>query len=296
MRTLIISLLLTLMATCPAFAGGTITIAHADWSSSIASATLLQAVLQAKTGRTVNLVQTDAEGMWRMVAEGKADTMLSAWLPDTHDTYFAKYHNELKDLGPNLEGTRIGIVVPNMTEGRYTAGTGLRNRPYLTTRSIPELADNAAKYKHRIVGIEPGAGIMLKTQQAIKAYGLDKTFRLVPGDEQTMVDELADALGHQRWVAVTGWMPHWCFAQWDLKFLDDPKKIFGQTGHINTMVRKGLEKDDPEAYAVLDKFHWSLDEINLLMLWMQTDGGRFPYEKALRWMRTHPKRVQSWLP
>jgi glycine betaine/proline transport system substrate-binding protein len=295
MRTLIISFLLTLAAACPALAGGTITIAHADWSSSIASSTLLQAVLQEKLGRTVDLVETDAEGMWKMVAEGKADAMLSAWLPDTQERYLAAYKDKILDLGPNLEGTRIGLVVPNMTSGRLTTGTGLRNRPYLTTRTIPELADDAEKYKNRIVGIEPGAGIMLKARQALEEYGLKKDFRLVAGSEVSMVAELSHAVRHQRWVVVTGWVPHWSFARWELKFLDDPKNIFGQTGHINTIVRKGLKEDEPEVCAVLDNFHWSLDEIEQLMLWIQNDDGLFPYDKALRWMRTNPERVRSWL-
>lgn len=297
MRTLIISLLLTLMALCPAQAAQQpVVIAHANWSSAIASATLVKAVLQEKLGRAVTLVETDAQGMWRMVARGEADAMLSAWLPDTHDIYFAKYRDRVRDLGPNLEGTRIGLVVPKVTAGRFTAGTGLRNRPYLTTESIPELRKDAAQYKHRIVGIDPGAGVMNKAEKALKAYGLDKDFRLVPGSEVSMVAELSHAIRHQRWVVVTGWVPHWIFARWELEFLDDPKGVFGATGHISTVVRTGLKTEDPEAYALLDKFHWTPDEMGQLMLWIQNDAGLFPYEKALRWMRTHPARVKSWLP
>jgi glycine betaine/proline transport system substrate-binding protein len=32
-----------------------------------------------------------------------------------------------------------------------------------------------------------------------------------------------------------------------------------------------------------------------LMLWIQDDKGLFPYEKALRWIRTHPEKVTRWL-
>ena len=31
------------------------------------------------------------------------------------------------------------------------------------------------------------------------------------------------------------------------------------------------------------------------MLWNREDQGLFPYEKALRWMNTHPDRVDAWL-
>lgn len=208
MRTIIAILLLALLTAPQALAAQKpIVIAHADWSSSIASATLVKAVLQEKLGRTCKLVPTDAESMWKMVAEGEADVMLSAWLPDTQERYYNKYRNRLDDLGPNLEGTRIGIVVPKITSGRFTAGTGLRNRPYLTTESIPELKKDAAKYKNRIVGIDPGAGVMHKTEEALEAYGLKDKFRLVPGSEVSMVAELSHAIRHQRWVAVTGWVP-----------------------------------------------------------------------------------------
>lgn len=290
-------LILTLVTAVPAGAAERpVRIAYVEWSSAIASANLVKAVLQEKLDRRCELVATDAENMWRMVAEGEADAMLSAWLPDTHDAYYAKYGEAVENLGPNLEGTRIGLVVPKVTSGRYTAGTGLKNRPYLTTESIEDLAADAQKYKNRIVGIDPGAGVMRKTREALAAYGLNGTFRLVPGSEVSMVAELSHAIRQQRWVVVTGWLPHWIFARWDLEFLEDPKGVFGGTGHIATMARKGLAEDDPEAYAVLDAFQWAPDEMGQLMLWIQKDEGLFPYEKALRWMRTRPGRVASWLP
>jgi glycine betaine/proline transport system substrate-binding protein len=31
------------------------------------------------------------------------------------------------------------------------------------------------------------------------------------------------------------------------------------------------------------------------MIWNQADHGMYPYEKAQRWMRTYPERVQEWL-
>jgi len=296
-RAFIIGILLfVLVLPCGAWAKKPLTIAYVEWSSSIASANLVRAVLQEKMHTPCELMVTDAEEMWRVVAEGKADVMLSAWLPDTHDHYYATYGDQLDNLGPNLEGTRIGLVVPKVTMGRFTAGTGIRNRPYLTTETIPGLLEDADKYKHRIIGIDPGAGVMRKTREAMQAYGLEGEFRLVSGSEVSMVAELSHAIRQQRWVVVTGWLPHWIFARWQLEFLEDPKGVFGEGGHISTMARKGLAQDYPEAAKLLDNFAWSPEEMGQLMLWIQENKGLFPYEKALRWIRTHPKRVESWLP
>jgi glycine betaine/proline transport system substrate-binding protein len=296
LRAFIVAFLIVLLTVTAALAEKKpITIVHANWSSSVASATLVKAVLQERLGRKCVLVETDAENMWKMVAEGKADVMLSAWLPDAQKNYYKEYGVKIDDLGPNLEGTKIGLVVPKITAGRFTAGTGIRNRPYIDTESIPELKKQADKYKHRIIGIDSGSGLMHKTKEAIRKYDLTDSFRLISGSEVSMVAELSHAIRHQRWVVVTCWRPHWAFARWNLHFLDDPENVFGKSGYISTLARKGLKDDEPDVYKVLDKFSWTPEEMGQLMLWIQEDEGLFPYEKALRWMGAHPEDVNSWL-
>ncbi len=274
--------------------GKTIRIAHTNWSSSVATANLVKAVFQEKLGTPCELVKLPADKMWAAVAEGRADAMLSAWLPQTHAHYAEQFGGDVVDLGPNLKGTKIGLVVPDVTSGRLTAGTGIRNQPYMDIDSIPELKNHADKFDHRIVGIEPEAGIMRKTGQAMDAYGLEN-FRLVESSEVAVMAELSNAIRHQEWIVITGWLPHWSFARWSLKFLKDPKNVFGDRGHVNTVVRKGLKTDMPEAFGVLDRFFWRPQDVGQLMLWIRESQGRFPYEKALRWMRTHPDKVAEWI-
>ncbi|MFW5936902.1 MAG: glycine betaine ABC transporter substrate-binding protein [Desulfosalsimonas sp.] len=272
-----------------------IRLAHTNWSSSVASANLAKAVFEEKLGIKCELVSMDVDKMWAAVAEGKADATLSAWLPETHANYYERFSDRVVNLGPNLEGTKIGLVVPNVTAGRLTAGTGIRNKPYIDIDSIPELKAHADKFNHRIIGIEPEAGIMRKTREAMEVYGL-ADFRLVESSEISMVAELSNAIRHQNWIVVTGWLPHWIFSRWNLKFLDDPEGIYDESGHISTIVRKGLQADMPRVYQVLDNFFWEPGDVGQLMMWIQEDKGRFPYEKALRWIQTHPDRVDKWLP
>jgi glycine betaine/proline transport system substrate-binding protein len=269
-------------------------LAYVEWSSEIASTNVVKAVLQEKMGYGCEIISMAADEMWEAVATGRVDAMVAAWLPGTHGHYYESVKDQVVDLGPNLEGTQIGLVVPDVTVGRQTAGTGQRNKPYITVDSIPELKDYAGKFRGRIVGIDPEAGIMKKTKEAMEQYGLDN-FRLIEGSEVSMTAELSNAIRKQRWIVVTGWIPHWKFARWTLKFLEDPKNVYGGKEQINTIVRKGLKEDMPEVYTFLDKFHWSPDDMGQLMIWIREDEGMFPYEKALRFMRTHPKVVQSWL-
>jgi glycine betaine/proline transport system substrate-binding protein len=175
--------------------------------------------------------------MWRQVADGKADAFLSAWLLNTHAHFVKRYGPRLDDLGPNLDGTRTGLVVSAVSVGRQTGAAGARTRPYVTVRSIPELEAHGEQFKGRILGIDPEVGIMRATERALKVYHL-KGDRLVPGSEEEMMKALADAIAHQEWIVVTGWSPHWMFGRWSLRFLDDPKHVYGGTGSIHTMAQR----------------------------------------------------------
>lgn len=75
----------------------------------------------------------------------------------------------------------------------------------------------------KIVGIEPGAGIMSATEKAVEEYGLD--YQLQDSSSAAMAASLQKAINNKEWIVVTGWTPHWKFAKWDLKYLDDPKKF-----------------------------------------------------------------------
>jgi glycine betaine/proline transport system substrate-binding protein len=269
-------------------------VAYVDWSSSLASANLICALMREGLGEGCDLVETTAERMWRMVAQSRADVMLSAWLPDTHAHYMRRFGRFLDDLGPNLTGTRTGLVVPAVSTGRQTGGAGMRTRPYVTVRSIADLAQHRREFSGRIIGIDPEAGIMRATREAMEVYGLGG-FRLLEGSEGIMTDALATAIARQEWVVVTGWTPHWMFGRWSLRFLEDPKGVYGGTGRIHTMVRDGLADDRPQVHRVLDRFVWTVDEINQLMVWIEQDGRRDPYAQALRWLRTHQDRAQAWL-
>jgi glycine betaine/proline transport system substrate-binding protein len=275
-------------------ADNTVRLAYVEWSDAVASTNLVQAILQEKMNVRCDIIPMTADKMWEAVATGKADAMVAAWLPSTHGHYYRQLKDRLVDLGPNLEGTRIGLVVPDITVGRQTAATGQRNAPYITVESIPELKDYARKFNGKIIGIDPEAGIMKKTREAMRAYGLT-TFRLINGSEISMTAELSNAIRKQEWIVVTGWIPHWMFARWKLRFLEDPKNIYGGTEKIHTMVRKGLKEEMPEVYRFLDNYQISPEDLGQLMIWIQESHGMYPYDKAQRYMRYHGQQIQSWL-
>lgn len=146
---------------------------------------------------------------------------------------------------------------------------------------------------YKIVGIEPGAGIMSATEEVLKKYGLEEDWTLQEGSSAAMVAELQKAYDNQDPIILTGWTPHWKFQKYDLKYLDDPKNVYGQSENIHTLVRKGLKEELPGAEQILDQFYWTPADMEEVMVDME--GGMTPKEAAAKWIEKYPNKVDQWL-
>jgi glycine betaine/proline transport system substrate-binding protein len=253
-----------------------VSIGYVDgWSDSVATTNVAAVVIKQKLGYDVKLQAVAAGIMWQGVATGKLDMMLSAWLPVTHGEYLAKNKDNVVNYGANFKDAKIGLIVPE----------------YVKANSIEDLKTDAS-FKKKIVGIDAGSGVMIKTDQAIKDYGLDG-YKLQASSGAGMIAELTRAENKKESIAVTGWVPHWMFAKWKLRFLDDPKGVYGEAETVDNVGSLGLEKKAPEVVAFLKKFQWaSKDEIGEVMLAIQ-DGAK-PEAAAKDWVAKHPDRVAAW--
>lgn len=255
---------------------GTVNLSYVEWSSTVASTNVMRAVLE-QAGYEVKMSSLSAAAMWQSVATGDTDAFLAGWLPTTHEDYYAKLKDQLVDTGVNLDGTKLGLVVPAYSE----------------VDSIADLNEHADDFDNKLTGIDPGAGIMRLTDKVIDEYDLDLS--LQSGSGATMTAALKSAIANDEEIAVTGWTPHWMFARWDLKYLDDPKNVYGGAEQIHTIVRQGLKEDMPEAYAILDAFEWTAEDMGEVMLMNQEEDSD-PYENAKQWVEEHQDMVQEWLP
>ncbi|MBM5460505.1 glycine betaine ABC transporter substrate-binding protein [Pseudomonas sp. P66] len=254
-----------------------VSIGYVDgWSDSVATTNVAAEVIRQKLGYDVKLQAVATGIMWQGVATGKLDAMLSAWLPVTHGDYWTKNKDNVVDYGPNFKDAKIGLIVPE----------------YVKAQSLADLKTDDS-FKHKIVGIDAGSGVMLKTDQAIKDYDLTG-YKLQASSGAAMTAELGRAYAKQQSIAVTGWVPHWMFAKWKLKFLDDPKGVYGASETVKSIGSKDLDKKAPEVAAFLKKFQWqSKDEIGEVMLAIQE--GAKPEAAAKDWVAKHPERVAEWV-
>ncbi|MCJ1657262.1 ABC transporter permease/substrate binding protein [Staphylococcus sp. NRL 16/872] len=270
----ILAIIITLLL--PGNAGsskGTITLAYAQQDDQVVSTNVIAQVLE-EQGYNVKMTSLDIPVTWKAVANGEADAMTGAWIPITHKAQYKEYKDDLDNLGPHIDGeAKLGLVVPK----------------YMDVDSIEDLNNQADK---KITGIEPGAGIVQATNKTLKSYPNLKGWKQVNSSTGAMNAELKRAIKSKKDIVITGWNPYWIFQRYDLKYLKDPKGTMGKSENINTMARKGLKKDMPEAYKILDNFKWSVDDMESIML--EIENGKNPKDATKEWIDNNHDKVDQW--
>ena len=153
------------------------------------------------------------------------------------------------------------------------------------TASIGEQVD------YQIIGIEPGAGVTKLSKNTLKEYENLKGWELVESSTGGMLSSLKQAIQNKEPIIISGWTPHWKFFEYDLKILEDPKGVLGGLETINTLVRKGLEKDLPEAYTILDRFYWEPKDMEAVMHKAQSSSFE---DAAMSWIQENQDQVDEW--
>ncbi|WP_028782299.1 glycine betaine ABC transporter substrate-binding protein [Thalassobacillus devorans] len=145
--------------------------------------------------------------------------------------------------------------------------------------------------EYTITGIEPGAGLTQATDKALKEYENLEGWEHETASTAAMLTSLGEAIANEEPIIVAGWSPHFKFKKYDLKYLEDPKGVYGKEEYIATIARKGLKEDMPEAYTILDRFKWETGDMETVML----DAQKMDFEKAAQqWVDENQDKVSKW--
>lgn len=247
-----------------------------SWPSSNLTTHIAASILERDLHRKVDLISTEAGPMWAAVASGRADATLTAWLPTTHHVYWERYKRQVIDLGPVTSGTWLGLAVPS----------------YVPVHSLADLEPQHARFGNRIVGIEAGAGLMINTRKAIRAYGM-RDMSLLTSSTAAMQAQLERAIARKQWIVVTAWKPLGIWARFDLRPLQDPKNVYGTAGHIDAVINPALRKRAPQVARLLGELRVPIDDIQAMMV--ELDKGKPLGTVTARWIATHHDRVAEWV-
>lgn len=261
----------------PAYAAeGELKIGLNNWAENIAVSNMWEILLEEK-GYDVTLVSAGKSVVYDGVARDNLDMGLEVWLPKTDKPFVSKYEDDLVIQEDWYNGTGLGLVVPTYVE---------------EIDNITQLNENADMFDGEIVGIDPGSALMGMTETALDEYSLSD-FQLVSSSGPGMTSALKRAVSQEEPIVVTLWNPHWAFAEFDLKYLEDPKNIYGKGEDIYWMSREGLEEDHPQVVAWLNK--WQMNDTQLGGLMAKINEVGDPQEGAKAWIESHRDLVNSWM-
>ncbi len=179
---------------------------------------------------------------------------------------------------------KIGVVT-GLSLSLLLAGCGQEENEQ---KSVSE------EMNYTITGLEPGAGQTELNNQAIAEYENLAGWEQSTSSTGAMLTALDDAIKNEEPIMITAWSPHYMFAKWDIKFLEDPKGIFGQEQHAATLVRKGLKDELPNAYEILDRFNFEVPDIEAALFKANEEGLKID-EVAKQWVDDNQEAVAKWV-
>lgn len=130
--------------------------------------------------------------------------------------------------------------------------------------STPETISEEMEYT--ITGIEPGAGMsgviddMIENEENLQGWTHQTS------STGAMLTELDQAIQNEEPIVVSAWSPHYMFAKYDIKYLDDPDELFGGEEDVLKLGRLGFEEDFPMAAEIVRNFYLEIDVIEAALL------------------------------
>jgi glycine betaine/proline transport system substrate-binding protein len=251
----------------------TITIGTMSWEDLTPITGITKKVLE-DSGYTVKVVPFSEWGI-AYAALSKGDVQILASQTDyVAQDYWDKNKKRLEKISPVSHGLFQGVAVPK----------------YVPIDSMDQLNDNADKFGGKIVGIEPGSGLMRDTANSVKAY--DLKLQLVEGSTAAMTAALKSATDRKEWIAVTIWEPSWMMQKYDVKFLADPKAVFPPPQSYYWIGQKGFSAENPSARQVIASVYVPLADITAIN--SAVNDGKTMDEAIKDWTDSHADLLKRW--
>ncbi|KHK59497.1 glycine/betaine ABC transporter [Burkholderia sp. A9] len=227
-----------------------------------------------KEGFTVQVTTFADWGIaYSALARGDVDVMASQVNYVAAD-YWAKNKDRLEKISAVSHGLRQGIVVP----------------AYMPINSIDQLNSVKDQVGGKIIGIEPGSGLMRETHEAIKQYGLQYT--LVDGSTAAMVAQLQSTMERKQPIVAVLWKPSWMDMKFKVKYLDDPKGVFAPPQTYYWIAKKGFSSASPHARETLASIYMPIEDLTAINAAMK--DGKTLDQAVDDWWKQHSALVAKW--
>src|SRR5215813_7687996 len=240
------------MATAPGHAEDkTIRMGTMSWEDLTPITGITKKVLE-DAGYKVEVTSFSEWGIaYAALAKGDTQVMVSQ-IDYVAQEYWSKNKSRLEKISPVSHGLYQAIAVPK----------------YVTIDTIEQLNEAAAKFGNKIIGIEPGSGLMRDTTKAVADYGLK--LQLVEGSTAAMTAALKS----------------------DIKWLQDPKGVFPPAQSYYWIGQKGFAEKYPHAREVMAGVYVPLADITVINAAVK--DGKSMDDAIADWIKSHADLIKRW--
>jgi glycine betaine/proline transport system substrate-binding protein len=243
------------------------------WEDMMPISLVTKHVLETK-GYTVEMTQFSEWGIaYAALTRGDVEVMTSQ-IDYVAQDYWDRNKNRLEKISIVSNGLYQGLAVPS----------------YVNIDSVEQLTENADMLGGRIVGIEPGAGLMRETADAVEKYDIGMT--LVEGSTAAMTAALQSAVQRQEPIVVTLWTPTWMFEKFEMKFLADPQGVFAPPQSYNLIARNGFSTEKPEAREILSGIFMPIADVAAIN--SAVADGQTMEAATQAWIDAHGELISRW--
>lgn len=238
-------------------------------------------------GYDVEFTELEAGATYQGVADGDLDIMMDAWLPGTHGANYVDMDSE--------DGAQLGDSLEDLgcwfDDGVLTVAVNSDS----PAESLADLNEYADDYGSTIVGIEPGAGLTRTVrEEVIPTYGLDD-WDFPESSSPAMLAELEAASESGDNIVVTLWHPHWAYAAYDIRDLEDPEGALGGAERLYSLGRPGFTEDYPNLAQLMKNLHLTNEQLLEIEEIMVVENDREENQASVEeWLGENTEFLDSW--
>ncbi|MFW6381738.1 MAG: glycine betaine ABC transporter substrate-binding protein [Bacillota bacterium] len=280
--TLMSLLVITLMSGQVAGAAdGTLVMGEENWPGIYAKNAVAQTILEGM-GYEVEVKNVSDPIIHQSLTNGDIDFYLGSWMPAMSDT-----REEIED--------DIELVQTNMQEGLYIMAVP----DYVSEEgvtSFEDLEQYADKFDHKLY-VGPTGWISLTTMEKAvdnDIYNLGD-WEVITSSEPALMSQIKKSIKDEEWICFVAWKPHWMNHILDITYLKDPEGLWDSPeSRVDTLARKGLKEDNPQAYKFLEQFVVDVEDNDQ---WIYEIGqeDKDPQDVADNWIKNNFEDVEQWL-
>jgi glycine betaine/proline transport system substrate-binding protein len=263
----------------------TVRFADVGWTDITATTALTSRMLQALGYRTVTEILS-IPVTYASIKNRQIDVYLGDWQPSMEEDrkpFLAE--GSVQVVRANLKGAKYTLAVPS-----YVADAGVK--------SFADLHTYADRFRHRIIGIEPGnnGNRIIGKLIADNRFGLGG-WTLVESSEQGMLSEVDRAIRKSQWIVFLAWSPHPMNLKYHITYLSGGDDTFGANyggATIYTDVRPGYLAECPNVGTLLKNLEFT-PEIESRMMGLILDDRLEGTAAASRFLAAHTALLDGWL-